>query len=719
MRRPQIHLKNWKADVLSGVIVALVSIPISMGYAQIAGLPPVYGLYGSVLPILVYGLLSTSPQFVVGVDAMPAVMVGNALTGMGFVLGSEDAVALVPVISLLTALWFLVFWLFRAGRVVKYISTPVMGGFISGIGVTIILMQLPKLFGGDPGTGELPALLLHIAGQLHSFHPLSALLGFATVTVILISKKLAPRLPMPVFLLLFGVLLTAVFHVDRYGVRLLPAVSGGLPPIVLPRLGLLAGHGSTLLMTSLSIALVVMAQTLLASQSYALKYGDYLDTRQELLAYAAAELAGSLVGCCPVNGSVSRAGIADQFRCRSQLMSLTAALFMLLILHFGTGLLRYLPVPILTGIVIAALIGNVDFPLARKLRRTNPRELLIFLTAFAGVLLFGTIYGVVIGVILSFFAVVVRAVAPPRAFLGQIPGHEGFYLLNRNRSARAIQNTVLYRFSGNLFFANIDRFQSDLEGAVKPDTRQIIVDGGGIGSVDMTAAERLVLLEKSFRERGIRLYLTEHVGRLNDQLRQLGAESLIENGTVRRTVVLALRDCGLEPPYPLEDADGVRENPQRDESESYAEFEWLYGDAAEERLEQLAEELADALSRDDALTLEAAERGHWGRFGILDEESLLDYVEIALERRAAAGRINDAQLEVLEERVEDSRPETSPAVEELPPKSQHDVRERRKWMRERMQRRYPEQYERLLKRRAMQAARRARRRKNRDESQES
>ena len=154
MVRTQIHFKNCKSDIISGIIVGLVSVPISMGYAQIAGLPPAYGLYGSLLPILLYGLLTSSPQFVIGVDAMPAVMVGNAITTMGMALGSPAAVAVVPVISLLTALWFLVFWLFRAGRVVKYISTPVMGGFISVIGATIILMQVPKLFGGDPGTGE-------------------------------------------------------------------------------------------------------------------------------------------------------------------------------------------------------------------------------------------------------------------------------------------------------------------------------------------------------------------------------------------------------------------------------------------------------------------------------------------------------------------------------------------------------------------------------------
>ena len=244
----QIRFNNWKSDVMSGIIVALVSIPISMGYAQIAGLSPVYGLYGSLLPILFYGLLTSSPQFVVGVDAMPAVMVGNALTGMGFMLGSSEASSLVPVISLLCGLWFVVFWLFRAGRVVKYISTPVMGGFISGIGATIILMQIPKLFGGDPGTGELPRLTIHLYHQLQSFHLLSAILGFGTVLIIQVSKKKMPRLPMPVFMMVVGVILTAGFHIDRYGVRLLPAVESGLPRLMLPDVRLLQGKASDLML---------------------------------------------------------------------------------------------------------------------------------------------------------------------------------------------------------------------------------------------------------------------------------------------------------------------------------------------------------------------------------------------------------------------------------------------------------------------------------------
>ena len=376
-------------------------------------------------------------------------------------------------------------------------------------------------------------------------------------------------------------------------------------------------------------------------------------------------------------------------------MSVTAAAVMLLILLFGAPLLRFLPVPILTGIVIAALIGIVETKQAEKLWRTNRQEFFIFLTAFGGVLLFGTIYGVIIGVALSFFAVVKRAVAPPRSFRGVIAGHEGFYNLRRNRSARPVRGTVIYRFSGNLFFANIETFQNDLENAIQPDTKQIIVDAGGIGSIDSTAVERLLLLEKSLRERGIRLYLTEHVGKLNDELRALGAEALLENGSVRRTVELALRDCGLEPPYPRE---GSREEtaPVRDESESYAEFEWLYGEDAEEKREKLARELAELLSGNEALSLEEIERrSRWGRVGLLDENTLLDYVELELEQKASDGELGDEKLEALENRVEELRPTLEDAVTALPSGTQDYMSERAKKLRERMASRHPEQFARL------------------------
>ena len=253
-----------------------------------------------------------------------------------------------------------------------------------------------------------------------------------------------------------------------------------------------------------------MAQTLLASGSYAMKYGDKLNTNRELMAYSAMNCASGLIGCCPVNGSVSRSGIADSYGARSQIMSFSASFMLLLVLLLGTPYLKYLPVPILTGIVMTALIGIIDFNLFKKLYKSCKNECIIFLLAFLGVLIFGTVNGVIIGVALAFFEVGIKAVVPPTSFLGRIPGQGNYFDVNRNSLARPIKHAVIYRFSGNLFFANVDRFQADIEGAIKEDTRVVVVDARGVGSLDITAVDRLMIINKNLRDRGILFYFTEH-----------------------------------------------------------------------------------------------------------------------------------------------------------------------------------------------------------------
>ncbi|MDO4621534.1 MAG: SulP family inorganic anion transporter [Eubacteriales bacterium] len=689
----------WHRDISAGIVVALVSIPISMGYAGIAGLPVVYGLYGSLLPILVFGLLTTSPQFVIGVDAMPAAMVGSLLAEFGIAAESEEALGLVPFMALLVACWFLVFYVLKAGRVVRYISTPVMGGFISGVGLTIILMQLPKLFGGSAGTGELPVLLRNILQQSAKFHWLSAVLGFGTILIIQLFKRIDRRIPMTVIMMGVGALLQVLFHLDRYGVKLLPTVERGLPQLHLPEVNLLVTHGSTILARSLSIALVIMAQTLLATGNYAMRYQDEVDNNKELLAYAAMNAVGGLVGCCPINGSVSRTGIADQFGCRSQVMSVTASITMLLVLLFGTPLLGYLPVPVLTGIVITALIGILEIPLAKKLWKAERRELLIFVTACAGVLLFGTVNGVLIGIVLSFAEVVMHAVVPPTTFIGRIPGKGNYYTIGRNRSAQPIQGAVIYRFGGNLFFANIDRFQADIENAIQEDTKAVVVDGRAIGRIDYTAAERLVLLYDKLHARGVRFYLAEHAGSVNDELRRIGGERLIQEGAVRRTITLALRDAGFAKPYIL--ADGICEVRSGAEmviehSDKLAEFEWAFGKDAQKMMEQMSEEIAEeAMHADHLDAIDEKEGLHtsWGRIGLFDENEFLDHLEMRLEDMRAAGRLTENELERIERQIETRRLIAEERLQKLNPKALELLAQHRSRMMEHFRQLHPIEFQ--------------------------
>ncbi|MBQ8085162.1 MAG: STAS domain-containing protein [Lachnospiraceae bacterium] len=646
-------------DMLAGAVVGLISIPISMGYAQVAGIPMVYGLYGSLLPILAFALISTTKNFVFGVDAAPAALVAGTLATLGITAESYGASLVVPMMAFLVSLWLFFFFFIKAGKIVQYISMPVMGGFVTGICCTVILMQLPKLFGGSAGVGEIIHLIIHISEESTRFHPLSFALGIGTLIILTISKKLVSKFPMPIVMMVVGIWITKSFHVDEMGVKLLPHVDPGLPTPVFHTVTW--QMVSDLIFPSLVIAIVILAETLLGSKGVALKDGYKINNNTEVLAYAVGNFISALFGCLPVNGSLSRTGMARQFGAKSQVMSVTASGMMALILIFGTGYIEYMPVPVLTAIVISALLGACEFDLMVKLWKTGRVECYIFLSAFFGVLLFGTIYGVVIGMLLSFIMVIIRAVIPPRAFLGVIPERPGFYDLKRYHAARSISETIIYRFSGNLFFANIDTFQGDIEGAIGENTKQVIVNAAGITQIDVTAADRLLLLKNNLEKRGIAFYLTEHIGKINDQLRVYGAEELLVDGNIRRTVELALRACGINTPYPLENtgSDNAKDISERGLLVD-AELEWIFGDKTDEIKEQLINEIIDKLKElpkgsvvDVETLLNVEEHTSWGKMGLLDEDDILERLETELTRMQVEDEDKRRTLEyALEERKE-------------------------------------------------------------------
>lgn len=625
-------------DMLSGIVIAAVSIPISMGYAEVAGIPAIYGLYGSVFPILFFALFSTSRQFIFGVDAAPAAIVGAALSTWGIAAGSEEAIVYVPMIALFTGLWLLLFYFLRAGKMVDYISTPVMGGFISGIAVTIILMQVPKVLGSGSGSGELPELLRHIYHAVLQIHPLSVLLGVVSLIVIVAAGKLIPKFPMAIVVMAFGVFLTCVCHVDAYGVKLLSQVEPGLPKLILPKFAEV--DISQVMGRSLMVALVVMAETLLSENNFAFRNGYKIEDNREVLACAAGNIAAALVGCCPTNGSISRTSMNDQYGGKTQAVSIVAAGAMALLLLFGTGFIGYLPVPVLTAIVISALMKVVEWDLAERLFKVSRQEFYIFAAAFVGVLMLGTIYGVIIGIVLSFVAVILRKSNPARTFLGVIPGKDGFYDRRKNRYACEIQGVKLYQFGESLFFANIKAFQEDIENCIEEDTRAVIVDMGTVAGIDITAADRLALMADSFSGRGISFYLTEHKDSINEQMRKLGIGRLIEEGHVRRTITAALHDAGVPEPYPLKqsDADGEQRlhSLSAETENTLEEFAWAFGEEAVSRIEEQVHAIIRQIHQmpeleklvEDGLE---GQPGTWKRMGAIDEDELVRRLELHMD----------------------------------------------------------------------------------------
>ena len=417
-----------------------------------------------------------------------------------------------------------------------------------------------------------------------------------------------------------------------------------------------------------------------------------------------------------MSGSVSRTAVNERNGGRTQLVSVMASVTMLVVLLVATPLIRFLPVPVLTAIVVNALIGATEFGIARRLWRVNRVELGIFTGAFFGVLLLGAIKGVLVGMVLSFIDVLMRAAAPQRTFLGTLPGKAGFFPIDRVSGVQALPHIVLYRFSGSLFFANIRRFQEDIEGAVQPDTQAVIVDGSAIVSVDITACDRLVVLNRKLRAQGVRFYLTEHIGEVNDQLRHFEAGELIESGAVRRTIQGALRDADA-----AVDIGGAQQRipDNMDDIRQLQELEWLYGADAEVQIERnvqlLLARMRTTEDKDARRTMLEHFLNEDFHFGSIDTDEVLLHLEGHTDELAALlGNSEDdvfTDLEVerdsLIDRVEQEHPEFVEHVRERRDHFDHDFRANHPTSAARIEARRTQLHARIEHERAERSARRA------------
>lgn len=677
--------KNLAKDIIAGIIIMAVSIPISMGYAQISGLPAVYGLYGSVFPILAFAIFSTSPQFIFGVDAAPAALIGSALLSLNIELGSDKAIAAVPVMTFFVAVWLLAFYFMKAGKLVNYISAPVMGGFITGICTTIILMQIPKIMGGTSGTGEFFELAEHIFETGKHINIPSVIMGVIALVILLVSKKLIPKFPMAVVLMFAGTIITLNMPIRDWEINTLSAVEPGLPKWSIPDFSIISIQQTITI--SLSVAVVIMAETLLAENSFAQKNNYRINDNQEILAFSVGNFMAAFTGCCPINGSVSRTAMGEQYQAKTQLTGIVAGLSMIVLLICGTGFIGYLPIPILTAIVISALLGATEFDLAARLWKLSRTEFLIFVGAFLGVLLLGTINGVLIGIILSFTEMIIRTSKPSSSFLGIQPGHRHFRDLKEGNQIHAIEGVIIYRFSSNLFFANVGVLQRDIEDSIKPDTKAVILDASGIGSIDITAADRLAMLYKSLKEKGIRFYITEHIAKVNEQLRTLGLGYMIEEGRVRRTIHIALKDMGIGRPYPLE---GGIENEERSASRKRAdnkvqEFVWAFGAESEEQIEkQIVLQIQQLKKTGD---MEKLFHGIWSHMDAFDEDEWLEHLEEHLKEIV---NISGKDEKSIATRFEEHRKEIHERIKNEHPEMAERFKERRHILDEHLRQRHPE-----------------------------
>jgi high affinity sulfate transporter 1 len=525
LRTMREYRRSWLAsDLIAGLVLTALLVPVGMGYAQAAGLPPITGLYATIVPLVAYAAFGPSRVMVLGPDSSLAAVIAAVILPLG---GDdpETAVALAGALAILTGLIILVAGIARLGFVTELLSRPVQLGYLYGIAVTILVGQLPRLCGFSiEGRGLLTEIRDFAQGVADGqVNRASLAVGVTGIVVILVLRRLWRTVPGVMVAVLVGIAAVTLFDLDQEGVQVLGVLPEGLPTFAFPAVEL-ADLGA-LFSGALGIALVAVADTTVLSQSLAAQRAETVDPNQELRALGAANLATGFFQGFAISSSASRTPVAVAAGARSQLTPLVGAIAIALLLVAAPGALRNLPLPMLAAIVITAALGLIDAPAVRRLYQVRRSEFVLWLAAFLGVALLGVLVGIFVAILLSLADFVRRAWRPHDAVLGREDELKGYHDIDRHPSARRIPGLLLYRFDAPLFFANAGYFRRRVRELVADAThpvRWVVVAAEPITDVDSSAADTLQQLLGELRQEHVTLAFAEVKGPVKDRLQRYG-----------------------------------------------------------------------------------------------------------------------------------------------------------------------------------------------------
>ena len=553
LRTLREYQRSWLAsDLVAGLVLTALLVPVGMGYAQAAGLPPITGLYATIVPLVAYAILGPSRVMVLGPDSSLAAVIAAVILPLG---GDdpETAVALAGALAVITGLIILVAGIARLGFVTELLSRPVQLGYLYGIAVTILVGQLPKLCGFSiEGRGLLTEIRDFAQGVADGQVNRAALaVGLTGIVVILGVRRWWPRVPGVILAVGIGIAAVVAFDLTDRGVQVIGILPRGLPSPAIPDVRL--ADLPLLFSGALGIALVTVADTSVLSQSLAARRGEMVDANQELVALGAANLAAGAFQGFPISSSASRTPVAIAAGARTQLTPLVGAATIALLLVAAPGALRNLPQPILGAVVITAALGLVDPAAVRFLYQVRRSEFVLWLAAFVGVALLGVLLGILAAIVLSLGNFIRRAWRPHDAVLGREDELKGYHDLERHPAGRQVPGLLLYRFDAPLFFANAGEFRRRLRGLLAtttPRVRWVVVAAEPITDVDTSAAATLGELLAELRQQGVTLAFAELKGPVKDRLRRYGLYDQVGDERFFPTVGTAvdgyLRTTGVE-----------------------------------------------------------------------------------------------------------------------------------------------------------------------------
>ena len=512
-------------DVLAGLVLTAVLVPVGMGYAEAAGLPPITGLYATIVPLLVYAALGPSRILVLGPDSSLAAII--AATVIPLAAGDPGrAVALAGGLALISGALGVAFGVLRLGLLTDLLSKPIRIGYLNGIALTVVVSQLPKLFGfstnADGVVGESIAFVNGVAAGDTNVAALG--LGAAALAVMVVAR-LFRRAAWGIVLATVATTVVAAVAglAARAGIDVVGPLPQGLPTLAAPAIGV--QDLAAMLAGGLAIAVVSLADTSVLSRTFAARSGQRVDQDQELIALGAANIGAAFTSGFPVSASTSRTPVAEAAGGKTQVVGIVGALAIMAMLLVAPGLTADLPEATLGAIVIVAATSLVDLAGFRRLIRLRPTEAVLSLVCFAGVALVGVVAGIFASVGIALAAFFWRAWRPHSAILGRVEGVKGYHDVSRYPDAERVEGLVLFRWDAPLFFANAEAFRDGIEAAIDTaptPTRWVVVAAEPITDVDMTAADVLDELLADLQRAGIELRFAELKDPVKDWLRRYG-----------------------------------------------------------------------------------------------------------------------------------------------------------------------------------------------------
>ena len=518
------------SDLIAGLSIAVIVIPQGLAYAMIAGLPPIYGLYAALIPQLIHGILGTSRHPAVGPVALDSLVVAIALGALSL-SGIGEVIAAAVFLATMVGVLQLIMGLLQMGVLANYLSRPVISGFTSAAAIIIGLSQVEHLLGLQiESSNQIQKMILSVVQNFNETHLITVAVGLSAMSLILITKKYLPKFPSALIVSVFGVLLIWSTRWDLHGVEIVGYIPAGLPDV-----GLLTVSPDLMrdmLPFALTLAVIGYVEIISITKELEEQEEKYsLKPNKELLALGTANLVGSIFQSYPVSASFSRSAVKFQSGAKTGMTAVFSALIVGLTLLFFTSLFFYLPIAVLAGIIMVAVIRLINIRYAIDLYKTRRDEFFLLLMTCLLTLFVGISEGILIGALLSLLLMVIRTSKPHYAVLAKVSGTNYYKNISRFETDSKIDDDILImRFDAQLFFGNRDYFRKIVleEMEKKPNLKGFILVARGITYIDSSGLSTLGAMIRSFQQKGVLFMVAGAIGPARDVLQQSKLTDLIQ-----------------------------------------------------------------------------------------------------------------------------------------------------------------------------------------------